>query len=259
MTFETLLSDLRNGILTVTLNQPDKLNAFNSTVLAELRAVFEEVYGNGNITGVIITGMGEKAFAAGADIKEMSSYNPKQGKHLAASGQELLFMIERCPKPVIAAVNGFALGGGCELAMACHIRIASENATFGQPEVKLGLTPGYGGSQRLVQLVGKGKALELLMTADMIPADEALRLGLANHIVPQAQLHSFCCKLLEKIATRSPVAVASVIECVNAFFEEGTDGFKKEVEIFENCFRSGDFKEGTSAFMEKRKAKFPGR
>ena len=259
MTFETLLTDLENGILTVTLNRPDNLNALNTRVFTELRAVFEDVYENNAIKSVIITGMGEKAFAAGADIKEFSEYDVEQGKHLAANGHDVFFMIERCPKPVVAAVNGFALGGGCELAMSCHMRVASENARFGQPEVNLGLTPGYAGTQRLVQLIGKGKALELLMTADMIKADQALSLGLANHVVPQSELHGFCYELMEKIGTKSPTAVAGVIECVNAYFEEGVDGFKKEVEVFGNCFGTEDFKEGTAAFMEKRKADFPGK
>ena len=259
MTFETLLTDLENGILTVTLNRPQNLNALNTRVFSELRAVFEDVYENDDIKSVIITGMGEKAFAAGADIKEFSTYNVEQGKYLAANGHEVFFIIERCPKPVIAAVNGFALGGGCELAMACHLRVAAENARFGQPEVNLGLTPGYAGTQRLVQLIGKGKALALLMTADMVKAEQALELGLVNHIVPQAQLYAFCYELLEKIGTKSPVAIAGVIECVNAYYEEGVDGFKKEVEVFGNCFGTEDFKEGTTAFMEKRTAEFPGK
>ena len=259
MTFETLLTDIENGILTVTLNRPSNLNALNTRVFSELRAVFEDVYENAQIKSVIITGMGEKAFAAGADIKEFSAYDVEQGKHLAQTGHDIFFMIERCPKPVIAAVNGFALGGGCELAMACHLRVASENARFGQPEVNLGLTPGYAGTQRLVQLIGKGKALELLMTADMIKADEALRLGLVNHVKPLNELHGFCYELLEKINSKSPVAVGGVIECVNAYFQEGEDGFKKEVQVFGNCFGTEDFKEGTTAFMEKRKADFPGK
>lgn len=259
MVFETLLTDIENGILTVTLNRPNNLNALNARVFVELRAVFEDVYENSDIKSVIITGMGEKAFAAGADIKEFSAYNVEQGKHLSQNGHDVFFMIERCPKPVIAAVNGFALGGGCELAMACHLRVASENARFGQPEVNLGLTPGYAGTQRLIQLIGKGKALELLMTADMIKADEALQLGLVNYVKPLSELHSFCYELLEKITSKSPVAVAGIIDCVNAYFEEGVDGFKKEVQVFGNCFGTEDFKEGTSAFMSKRKALFPGK
>ncbi len=168
-------------------------------------------------------------------------------------------MIERCPKPVIAAVNGFALGGGCELSMACHLRVASPNARFGQPEVNLGLTPGYAGTQRLVQLIGKSKALELLMTADAVKADQALELGLVNHVVEQEHLHEFCYELLEKIGSKSPVAIAGVIECVNAYYEEGLDGFDKEIDVFGECFGTEDFKEGTDAFVNKRKAQFTGK
>lgn len=259
MVFESILTDLENGILTITLNRPESLNALNERTFIELRSVFEDVPLNDAIRGVIITGMGEKAFAAGADIKEFMNFDVEQGKHLARNGHEVFFMIEQCPKPVIAAVNGFALGGGCELSMACHLRVASPNARFGQPEVNLGLTPGYAGTQRLVQLIGKSKALEMLMTADAIKADRALELGLVNHVVELDHLHEFCYELIEKIASKSPVAIAGVIQCVNAYFEEGVDGFETEVDVFGECFGTEDFKEGTTAFVSKRKANFPGK
>ena len=259
MVFESILIDIEDGILTITLNRPQALNALNKRTFIELATVFEDVPLNETIQGVIITGMGDKAFAAGADIKEFMDFDVEQGKHLARNGHEVFFMIERCPKPVIAAVNGFALGGGCELSMACHMRVASTNARFGQPEVNLGLTPGYAGTQRLVQLIGKGKAMELLMTADAIKADEALQLGLVNYVLDQDKLHGFCFELLKKIATKSPVAIAGVIECVNACFQEGVDGFDKEVEVFGNCFGTDDFKKGTDAFINKRKAEFTGK
>jgi enoyl-CoA hydratase len=256
MELKNLIADLQDGILTVTINRPDQLNALNSSVFDELRLVFEDVYQNPNIQGVIITGSGAKAFAAGADIKEFSQFNVEQGKHLSRNGHEVFFIIENAPVAVIAAVNGFALGGGCELAMACHMRIASTNAKFGQPEVNLGLIPGYAGTQRLVQLIGKGKALELLMTADAIGAEQALQLGLVNHVVSQEDLLSFCRQVLQKIISKSPEAVARVIQAVNAYYTEGVNGFDREVALFGECFGTNDFTEGVSAFMEKRKAEF---
>lgn len=259
MTFETILTDIENGILTVTINRPNSLNALNERFFGEMAAVMEDVYNNAEIRAVILTGMGEKAFAAGADIKEFMNYNVEQGKHLSRNGHEVLNSIEQCPKPVIAAVNGFALGGGCELSMACHLRIASPNAIFGQPEVNLGVTPGYAGTQRLIQLIGKGRAMQYLMTAKNIKADAALEMGLVNQIVEQDQLHSTAYEMAELIASKSPVAIAGVIDCVNAYFEEGTDGFEKEIEVFGNCFGTEDFKEGTTAFTEKRKPSFPGK
>jgi enoyl-CoA hydratase len=256
MELQNLNAELQEGILTITINRPDQLNALNSGVFNELRVVFEDVYQNPNIQGVILTGSGAKAFAAGADIKEFSQFNVEQGKHLSRNGQEVFFIIENSPVAVIAAVNGFALGGGCELAMACHLRIASTNAKFGQPEVNLGLIPGYAGTQRLVQLIGKGKALELLMTADAIGADQALELGLVNHVVAQEELLPFTRQLLQKIISKSPEAVARVVRAVNAYFTEGVDGYSREVELFGECFGTNDFTEGVTAFMEKRKADF---
>ena len=211
------------------------------------------------VKGVIITGSGEKAFAAGADIKEFAHFNVEEGKELSADGQRIFKIIETFNKPVIAAVNGFALGGGLELAMACHIRLASDNARFGQPEVSLGVTPGYAGTQRLTQLVGKGKSLELLMTGAMIKADEALNLGLVNYVVTQDELIIKAEELLKSVMKQSPVAVAGVIKCVDAYYTDGIDGFNTEVEEFGKCFGTEDFKEGTDAFMNKRKADFPGK
>lgn len=256
MELKNLTAELLEGILTITINRPEQLNALNSGVFDELRVVFEDVYQNPNIQGVIITGSGAKAFAAGADIKEFSEFNVEQGKHLSRNGHEVFFIIENSPVAVVAAVNGFALGGGCELAMACHLRIASANAKFGQPEVNLGLIPGYAGTQRLVQLIGKGKALELLMTADAIGADQALQLGLVNHVVASEELLPFSRQMLQKIMSKSPEAVARVIRAVNAYYVEGMNGFDREVELFGECFGTTDFTEGVSAFMEKRKADF---
>jgi len=257
--FDTLLTDLSGGVLLVTINREDKLNALNKTVLKELNEVLDEVYANPEVKGVIITGLGPKAFAAGADIAEFGGLDAKTGKALAQYGHDTFFRIERSPKPIIAAVNGFALGGGCELAMSCHIRVASENAKFGQPEVNLGIIPGYGGTQRLVQLIGKGKALELLMTADMIDAPTALSLGLATHVVPAAELISLARSIITKILSKAPVAIAGVIEAVNAHFTDGVDGFGAEADLFAACVVTEDFVEGVSAFLEKRKAAFKGK
>jgi enoyl-CoA hydratase len=257
--FETLLTELDNGILTITLNREDKLNALNKTVIAELGEAIDEAYSNTEIKGVIITGRGAKAFAAGADIAEFKGLNEEQGKTLARRGHDTFNKIERCPKPVIAAVNGFALGGGCELAMACHIRIASENAKFGQPEVNLGIIPGYGGTQRMVQLIGKGKALELLMTADVIDAATAYRLGLVNEVVQTGELTDRCRAVINKISSKAPFAIAQVIQSVNAYFKDGVDGFEAEIGLFSKCAATEDFVEGAAAFLEKRKANFKGK
>lgn len=259
MAYENILTSLDNGIFTITINQPKKLNALSQGVLTDLRAAVQEVYTNADIMGAIITGAGDKAFVAGADITEFQGLNADQGKKLATNGQEIFDAIEHAPKPFIAAVNGFALGGGCELAMACHMRVANEHARFGQPEVNLGLIPGYGGTQRLIQLIGKGKAMELLMTADMIKADEALRLGLVNHVVPSEELLSKSAEILQKIATKAPLAIAKVIECANAFFTDGVNGLQFEIDKFGECCATEDFVEGASAFVEKRKAEFKGR
>jgi len=257
--FTTLLTEITDGILYITINREDKLNALNKALIGELDEVLTELYSNAEIKGAIISGKGPKAFAAGADIAEFKGLDEAGGKALAKRGHDVFFRIENCPKPVIAAVNGFALGGGCELAMACHLRVASENAKFGQPEVKLGLIPGYGGTQRLVQLIGKGKALELLMTADTVDAASALRFGLANHVVAADVLIETCKGIMNKINAVAPVAVAKVIESVNAHFKDGTDGFEAEINAFGQCVKTQDFVEGTTAFVEKRKANFMGK
>ena len=259
MNYENILTDVKNGILSVTLNRPNQLNALNKNVFSEIESVMSDASKEDNIKGIIITGSGEKAFAAGADIKEFAHFNVEQGKELSANGQRIFKIIETHNKPVIAAINGFALGGGLELAMACHIRVASDNARFGQPEVSLGVTPGYAGTQRLTQLIGKGKSMELLMTGSMIKADEALSLGLVNYVVPQVELIAKAEELLGLIMKQSPVAVAGVIKCIDAYFTDGTDGFETEIKEFGKCFGTEDFKEGTDAFMNKRKANFPGK
>jgi enoyl-CoA hydratase len=259
MTYETLLTSLENGIFTITLNRPDKLNALNKTVMKELNAVMDEVYNNAEIKSVILTGAGPKSFVAGADISEFVGLTNEEGKAMAKKGQDTFFKIENSPKPVVACVNGFALGGGCELAMSCHFRIASENAKFGQPEVNLGLIPGYGGTQRLVQLIGKGRALELLMAATMIDAKTALQYGLVNYVVPAEELLSKARSILELINTKAPIAVAKSITATNAVYDESKNGFEEEVKAFGECFSTEDMKEGTAAFVEKRKAVFTGK
>ncbi|MCF8256487.1 MAG: enoyl-CoA hydratase/isomerase family protein [Flavobacteriales bacterium] len=259
MAYQNILTSQSNGILTITINRPDKLNALSQGVLKDLRSAVAEVYSDHRIKAAIITGAGEKAFVAGADITEFQGLGVKAGRKLAANGQDIFNRIERSPKPFLAAVNGFALGGGCELAMACHVRVAAEGARFGQPEVNLGLIPGYGGTQRLVQLIGKGKALELLMTADMVKADEALRLGLVTHVVPAADLLAKAEEILVKVMSKAPVAIAKVIDCVNAYFTDGVDGLEFELDSFAACCATEDFTEGASAFLSKRTAEFKGR
>jgi enoyl-CoA hydratase len=235
------------------------MNALNSQVIGDLRSAMQHVYDNDDIKGVIITGSGNKAFVAGADISEFANYSSSQGKLMATNGHAVFNMIENCPKPVIAAVNGFALGGGCELAMSCHMRIASENAKFGQPEVNLGIIPGYGGTQRFIQYVGKGKALELMMTTDMIGAADACVLGLVNHVTTSENLIIKCTEVFNKIFSKGPVAIAKLIECVNAHFEPQHGALQYEIHSFAECFNTTDFKEGTTAFVEKRKANFTGK
>jgi enoyl-CoA hydratase len=256
--YTTLLTSLENGIFIVTINRPDKLNALNKDVFTDLDVMLKEVENNAGIRGVIITGAGQKAFVAGADITEFLGLHGSQGMELARRGQEIFSRIEGSTKPVIAAVNGFALGGGCELAMACHIRIASENAKFGQPEVNLGLIPGYGGTQRLVQLIGKGRALELLMTAGMIDATTALQFGLANHVVQQEQLLPKAIEIISVITSKAPLAISRCITAANAVFGQ-ENGYQVELESFGQCFDTEDMKEGTTAFLEKRKANFKGK
>ncbi|HQU58504.1 MAG TPA: enoyl-CoA hydratase-related protein [Saprospiraceae bacterium] len=260
MQYENLLIQEENGIITLTINREKALNALNMQTMRELGRFFrEDAPQRPGLKGVILTGAGEKAFVAGADIKEFLGLGPGKGREMSQFGHEVFFAIERFPKPVVAAVNGFALGGGCELAMACHLRVATENARFGQPEVNLGIIPGYGGTQRLIQYIGKSKAMELLMTGDMIDANEAWRLGLANHVVPQGSELDKAKELIEKISAKGPVAIAKVIETVNAYFHTEQDGFASEVEAFGATTGTEDFKEGAAAFIEKRKAGFQGR
>lgn len=259
MNYNNLKLELNEGILSVIINRETKMNALNKETIEELEIVFKNVYDDNSIKSVLITGAGDKAFVAGADIKELAELTQQNGMFFAQKGQKVFQMIEDCPKPVIAAVNGFALGGGCELAMACHIRIASVNAKFGQPEVNLGIIPGYGGTQRLTQLVGKGKAMELCLTADMIGAEEAKSLGLVNHVVELAELLEICKKMLTKIMSKGPGAVGIVIESVNAVHNEALNGYQIEAAGFEKCCGLADFKEGTTAFLEKRKANFEGK
>lgn len=254
--YQTLLVSVEDNICIITLNRPDKLNALNQLLLSELKEAFTKALSNTEVKSIIITGAGEKAFAAGADIQEFVGLDAQQGANLANNGHIIFGMIENSPKPVIAAVNGFALGGGCELAMACHLRIASENAKFGQPEVKLGLIPGYGGTQRLVQYLGKTKALELILTTDMINANDAYVLGLVNYVVPQNELLNKCKEILAKIHAQSPNAVYLAIKSVNAYFDPNKNGFEEEIKNFGQCFTHNDFKEGVNAFLEKRKPNF---
>ncbi len=256
--YQTLLTILENGILTIVINRPDKMNALNKKVMDELNDVVDGIYKNVSIKSAIITGAGSKAFVAGADISEFSGINDDAGMMLSEKGQILFFKIEDCPKPIIAAVNGFALGGGCELAMSCHFRIASENAKFGQPEVNLGLIPGYGGTQRLTQLIGKGRAIELLITANTIDANTALQYGLVNYVVPQEELLNKAKSILEVIHSKAPLAVTGCIKSANAVFNDSMNGFETEVKEFGKCFNTKDVKEGIAAFLEKRKANFTG-
>jgi enoyl-CoA hydratase len=252
-----ILKELRpDGILILTINRPEAYNALNKAFFDTMDSILDEIYTEDTIKSVILTGSGEKAFAAGADIKEFSSFTENQAKKLSRDGQNVMNRIENCPKPILAAVNGFSLGGGCELAMCCHMRIASDNALFGQPEVNLGLIPGYGGTQRLVYLIGKGKAMELLMTADNIKADEALKLGLVNYVVAKENLLNTCIELLTKINSKAPLAIGKIVECVNSYYKDGIIGYQTEINNFAELFETADFKEGVSAFMDKRKAVF---
>jgi len=260
MNYQNLLVEIENGIAIVTMNRPQALNAINRLTMKELNDFFgRDALSIDGLKGVIITGAGEKAFVAGADIKEFLALEEKEGEQLAKFGHDTYFLIENFHKPVIAAVNGFALGGGCELAMACHLRIAGEKARFGQPEINLGLIPGYGGTQRLVQYIGKAKALELLLTTDMIDANTALSLGLVNDVVPFGMEVEKSMEIIEKIATKAPLAVAETIRTVNAYFDTTQNGFDTEVKAFGKLCLSEDFKEGAAAFIEKRTANFSGK
>jgi len=258
--YSSLLVQTENNTCTITINRPDKLNALNHKVIEELGVAIDEVIGNADIRSAIITGAGAKAFVAGADISEFASLDSKGGKAMAQKAQDLVFSrIENSAKPIIAAVNGFALGGGCELAMSCHFRIASDNAKFGQPEVNLGLTPGYGGTQRLVQLIGKGRAMELLMTGNMLDANTALQYGLVNHVVSQEELIPRTNAILAIVNSKAPLAVAGCIKAANAVFDETKNGYAIEIDIFGELFDTADAKEGAAAFLEKRKANFTGK
>lgn len=253
---KNLLLEVKNGIAYLTINRPEKLNALNFETLTEIETAFDLIESNKEVRGVIITGSGEKAFVAGADIGEFLTIPAEEGAGFAARGQAVFRKIETCSKPVIAAINGYALGGGCELALACHMRVLVDTAKLGQPEVNLGIVPGYGGTQRLTHLVGRGKALEWMVTADMISAEESLKWGLANYVVPHSVLISTCEDILEKVKSKPPIAVAEVINAVNGYF--GEEGFKSEIKAFARCVSTTDFKEGSSAFIEKRAPKFKG-
>lgn len=261
MRYETLLLETTDGIGLLTINRPDKMNALNSQVFNDLEKAMDDVSADPSIRSLIITGAGAKAFVAGADISEFAALSKTEAMALSKKGQDIFFKIERSGKPVIAAVNGFALGGGCELAMACHFRLCSEQAKFGQPEVNLGLIPGYGGTQRLTQLVGKGRSMELQMSGRMIDAEEALRIGLVNYVTAPEQLIAQCTALLQLINAKAPVAISKLIGCINTAVvnDDDTNGYDKEVESFGECFDTADMKEGTSAFLEKRKAIFTGK
>jgi enoyl-CoA hydratase len=256
--FKNILVSVKDQIQTITINRPEKMNALNLLTLDEIKAAMQQAVNDKTVLGIIITGSGEKAFVAGADISEIANVEGEQAKKLSENGQNIFRLIENSPKPVVAAVNGFALGGGCELAMACHIRIASDNAKFGLPEVTLGIIPGYGGTQRMTALVGKGKALELMMTADMISAAEAKEIGLVNHVTKQDELIGKAEEILKKIAQRAPLAIAGVIKSVNNF-SNNEQGYATEATVFSECCKTEDFKEGTKAFLEKRKAEFKGK
>lgn len=250
--------EVRGDFYILEINRAQALNALNKDVFTALDSFFTQYENDKNIKGVVITGQGSKAFVAGADIKEFNALDAQSGSALSKRGQDIFFKIERFHAPVIAAVNGFALGGGCELAMACHIRVASTNAKFGQPEVNLGLVPGYGGSQRLIQLVGKSKATEMLLTGNMVNAEEALRYGLVTHIVEAGQEVDKALEILTTIATKGPLAIQQTIRLINAYYDKSIDGFKKEYEDFGLLIASEDSKEGALAFVEKRKAIFKG-
>lgn len=260
MEYTNLLLKKSSRILFITINRESKLNALNKITLAEIHDAITSTFHDDEVGGIIITGAGQKAFVAGADISEFADFNADEGRTLAREGQSKVFdIIENSEKPIIAAINGFALGGGLELAMACHIRVASSTAKMGLPEVSLGLIPGYGGTQRLSHLVGKGKAMEMILTGDMVNSVEAFRIGLVNYFVEPDQLLNKAEEIMNKILTRSPFAVGSAIRAINAAFKDGQNGYETEITEFSNCFDSDDFREGVAAFLQKRRAEFTGK
>lgn len=259
MTGESVLTEIKNNVLVITINRPDKLNALNKATIEELHDALVEAENQKEIRAVIITGSGNKAFVAGADIAEFANFSVEQGKQLSSTGHFKIFnFIENYSKPVIAAVNGFALGGGLELALACHIRIASDNAKMGLPEVSLGVIPGYGGTQRLAQIIGKGKAFEMIVTADMMNAQDAYKWGLVNYVTTSEELLNKCLDITSKISSKSPTAIKTAIKVINAGYNNKLNGYEVEIEEFGKSFGTGDFKEGVAAFLEKRKANFQG-
>lgn len=257
MSFENIVVNYKEKIAVVTINRPENLNALNKQTIAELRSCFLDLESNDQVRAVVLTGAGNKAFVAGADIKEFAHFSEAEGKALAKEGQEQLFnTIENLSTPVIAAINGFALGGGLELALACHMRIAGDNAQMGLPEVTLGLIPGYGGTQRLAQLVGRGRAMEMILSANFVDGKQAYVTGLVNNVVPAQNLLMEALKLAIKISNNSPVSVQAAIKAVNAGYDTTQNGFEVEVEEFGKCFGTDDFKEGVDAFLTKRKPEF---
>ena len=259
MTGESVLTEIKNNVLVITINRPDKLNALNKSTIEELHDTLVEAENQKEIRAVIITGSGNKAFVAGADIAEFANFTIEQGKQLSSTGHFKIFnFIENYSKPVIAAVNGFALGGGLELALACHIRVASDNAKMGLPEVSLGVIPGYGGTQRLAQIIGKGKAFEMIVTADMMNAQDAYKWGLVNYVTTQEELLNKCFDITTKISSKSPTAIKTAIKVINAGYNNKLNGYEVEIEEFGKSFGTGDFKEGVVAFLEKRKPEFKG-
>lgn len=256
--FNNILVSREGKIATLTINRPDKLNALTIDTIAEIRKAMENLSEDDSVSAIILTGSGQKAFVAGADIAEFSEFSVEQALEMAQAGHQAFDYVENLNKPVIAAINGFALGGGLELAMACHIRLAATNARFGQPEINLGVVPGYGGTQRLPRLIGRSRATEMLLTGDMINAEEALALGLISHVCEPELLMAKAGEIADKISTKSPIVLAGMLELIDCYYDKSVDGFATEQEVFSQCFATADFKEGVSAFLEKRKPSFKG-